>query len=352
MTGAWRFLPPLALATFALVVGAVVAVSGDTFGYDFAAYWLAAGRLLHGAPLYDPGVTEAVGYGVWLYPPPAAAAFLPFALLPLDVASAAWIAGMAAATVAAIAILPVSARARWLVLLLAGVMWPVSYAIKLGQVTPLLVLGFAAAWRWVDRPAVVGLAGGIGGVLKLQPGLVLGWAALTGRWRAVAVGAAVAAVAALVTLPLTGFAAYGDYLALLGRVSGALGTENNLAPGAVAAGLGVDAGTAGVIQAASMVLAVAVAAVVARRGSAEAGLLAAIVASQVASPVLWTHYAMVLLLPMAWLLERRGWWVVAIPAATSIPLVGVAPTAVYPVAFALVLATMAVTGLRERTGRP
>lgn len=347
MTGAWRFLPPLAIATFAILVGAVVAVSGDTFGYDFAAYWLAGRHLLDGAPLYDPAVTEAVGFGVWLYPPPAAVAFVPLALLPLGVSSAAWIAAMAAATVATVAILPVSLRTRWLVLLLAGVMWPVSYAIKLGQVTPLLVLGFAIAWRWLDRPAAIGLAGGLGGVLKLQPGLVLGWAFITRRWRAVAIGAGVAVAAAVLTLPITGLAAYGDYLALLGRVSGALATENNLAPGAIAYGLGLDEGAAGLLQLATMVAALAIAAIVAWRGSAAAGLLAAVLASQLASPVLWTHYAIVLLLPIAWLLERRGWWSIAIPLALSVPLVGGVPEATYAIAFGLVMAAIAWHGLRE-----
>jgi alpha-1,2-mannosyltransferase len=248
---------------------------------------------------------------------------------------------MAAATVAAIAIAPVSARARWLGLLLAGVMWPVSYAIKLGQVTPLLFLGFAVAWRFMERPAAVGVVGGLGGVLKIQPALVLGWALITGRWRAVVIGAAATAGAVLLTLPVTGIGPYADYVALLGRVSGAVDTPNNMSPGAVAYALGMDAGAAGVLQLAAMGLAVGLAVVAARRGAPEAGLLAAIVVSQVASPVLWSHYAVVLLLPIAWLLDRRQWWATAIPLGTSIPLVGVTPAAAYPIAFGAVLLALA-----------
>lgn len=347
MTGVWRYLPPLALAVFALGVGVVIAVSGDTFGYDFAAYWLAGRRLLDGQPLYDATVTQAIGFGVWLYPPPAAAAFIPLAIVPHGMATAVWIALMTAATVAAIAIVPVSGRTRWLVLLLAGVMWPVSYAIKLGQVTPLLFLGFAAAWRCLDRPAAVGLAGGLGGALKLQPGLILGWALLAGRWRALAAGLAVAAAAVSLSLPFTGIAAYEDYLALLGRVSGAQDTPNNLAPGAIAYQLGFDAGAAGLVQILATMVAVALAVVAALRGSPEAGFLATIVVSQVASPVLWTHYAVVLLLPIAWLLERRQWWAAAIPLAVSIPLVGVTPGVVYAGAFGVVLLALVALGRRS-----
>ncbi len=38
-----------------------------------------------------------------------------------------------------------------------------------------------------------------------------------------------------------------------------------------------------------------------------------VVGTQLASPVLWEHYAMILLLPVALLLERRQWWAAAIP---------------------------------------
>ena len=39
--------------SFALTVGATLAVAGDTLGYDFRAYHAAASRVLEGRPLYD-----------------------------------------------------------------------------------------------------------------------------------------------------------------------------------------------------------------------------------------------------------------------------------------------------------
>ena len=36
-------------------------------------------------------------------------------------------------------------------------------------------------------------------------------------------------------------------------------------------------------------------------------------ASQLLSPVLWDHYAMLLLLPVAWLIDRGQWWAVRVP---------------------------------------
>ena len=64
-------------------------------------------------------------------------------------------------------------------------------------------------------------------------------------------------------------------------------------------------------------LVVAAVILAALRARADASLLVAIVASQLLSPVLWDHYAMLLLLPVAWLLERRQWWAVLIPLVTS-----------------------------------
>ena len=53
------------------------------------------------------------------------------------------------------------------------------------------------------------------------------------------------------------------------------------------------------------------------RASAVASYLAFVVASQFLSPVLWDHYAVVLLLPIAWLLERRHLWAAAVPLARA-----------------------------------
>ena len=55
-----------------------------------------------------------------------------------------------------------------------------------------------------------------------------------------------------------------------------------------------------------------------------------------------------LLLPVGWLLERRQWWAIVVPLSMSIPLVGVAPAAVYPVAFVACLVAPIVVGAADR----
>jgi hypothetical protein len=90
-----------------------------------------------------------------------------------------------------------------------------------------------------------------------------------------------------------------------------------------------------------------------RWSTAQASFLVAVVASQMLSPLLWDHYAIVLLLPTAYLLEREHWWAIAIPLATALPFVGITPPAAYPLAFAVCLVAPAVVGFTRAgtTGR-
>src|SRR5207237_748697 len=106
---------------------------------------------------------------------------LPFGLLTASIATWAWIALLIAAFLLGTRILPVSTRVKLLIVLLAGVSWPFVYAIKLGQVGPLLYLAFSIGWRWLDSPRALGASAAVGAAIKLQPGLVLVWALLNGR---------------------------------------------------------------------------------------------------------------------------------------------------------------------------
>ena len=75
----------------------------------------------------------------------------------------------------------------------------------------------------------------------------------------------------------------------------------------------------------------------ARWATAEASYLVAVVASQLISPILWDHYAMLLLLPVAYLCASGRWWALLIPLASSTVLLGITPPVAYPICFGLVL---------------
>jgi hypothetical protein len=273
--------------------------------------------------------------------------FIPFALLPESVGVWAWTALLAAAVVAAALVMPVRREIRWLIVLLAAFDWPVLYSIKLGQVGPVLLLLFAIGWRWMDRPAVLAATIVAGGVTKLQPAALALWALLTGRIRAGVYALGGLAALAILSLVVLGPSTVADYVGLLVRVSAPVTTPHNFTPGAVAYQAGLSEGAAAGIQLAVMVLAVAAVLVAIRVADHEASFLVTVVATQLVSPLLWDHYAVLLLLPVAWLLERGHWWAVALPIATSLPLLGVVPAAIYPLEFLVCLLAPIAVGRRR-----
>jgi alpha-1,2-mannosyltransferase len=344
-----RRLALMAIAIAALATAAILVSAGDTLGYDYQAYVRAAHRILDGQPLYDPAVDLAGAFAVYLYPPPFAVAMVPFTLLPDVVGQWLWIGLLIAAFVVGVAAMPVSPDVRWVIFLLGGIDWPVLYGLKLGQVSAFLFVLFVFGWRWLERPVGLGPTSALGAIVKLQPALLLVWAALTARWRAVAIGVGVLVVAALVSTIVVGPGAWADYLSLLGRVSSPVSTPHNFTAGAVAFQLGASESTATALQYGAMAATILVVLASIRFATAEASLLAAIVASQLLSPLLWDHYAIVLLLPAAFLLQRGQWWAAAIPLVTSVLLIGITPAVVYPVAFAVSLAAPAIVARRTGT---
>jgi hypothetical protein len=346
------WLPAVALATFVLGVGVVIAVSGDTFGYDFRAYFGAARRLVEGERLYDTSVEVMGPFGLFFYPPPFAVALVPFALLDLSLATWVWTGLLIASTVAAIWIMPVAPTIRWLILLIAGLNWPLTYAIKLGQVGPILLLLFALGWRWLERPAIAGASGALGALVKVQPGLVLGWALVARRWAIVAWGVVTVIVLSAASTLVTGVSAWGDFIAVLRQVSDPIATPHNFAPGAIAYQLGLSSDIGALVQLASTAAVLGVVVIGALRATPVGGYLVAVVASQLVSPVLWDHYALILLVPTAWLVARGILWAAVVPLLTPTVLAGIAPAIVYPFALWAALFAVCVLGIRDRRAQP
>ena len=341
-------LPIVAIVVFVAVIGATVAAAGEKFGYDFLAYHQAAVRLLHGQPLYDMSFQTTGGFGLFYYPPTFAPLIVPFGLLSATTAVWAWIAILIASFAVGVAILPVARPVRWWIVLLAGLSWPFVYAVKLGQVGPVLFLLFAIGWRWLDDPVRLGASAALGAAIKLQPAIILVWAALTRRWAAVLAGVVVLAVLAVVALLLAGANAWSDFATLVRQVGDPITTEHNFTPGAVAFQLGVPAATASLLQVASTVVVVGAVLAAVRWATAEASYLVAVIASQLLSPILWDHYAMLLLLPVAYLCSAGRWWALLIPLATGVMLIGITPPIVYPLAFAVTMAATLAVGIRAR----
>ncbi len=341
----------LAVVYAALIIRSADAVG--TLGYDYLAYDLAVDRLLAGQPIYDATAQEFGPFGLFFYPPPFLLLVLPVALLPQSLAIWTWTVLLVVASLAAVAIMPIARRTFWWVLLLAALSWPLLYAIKLGQVGPIALLLFAIGWRWLDQPRPLGLSIGLGTVIKVQPALLIGWAIVTGRRQAAVVALALVVVLGIVATVVTGPGAWFDLASLLARVSRPIETPNAFGVGRLAFEAGASFELATLLHWANFALAVLVVAVTVLRGSAVAGYMAVVVASQFLSPVLWDHYALVLLLPTAWLLDRGHQWAAAIPLVTSTPLVlmQIGLPAAYPIAFWVTLLALALEGGVLRTLR-
>ena len=327
-----------------LILGA--AAANGTLGYDFKAYDLAVDRLLAGQSMYDQTATSMGAFGLFFYPPPFALLVMPFALLPGGVDVAAWTVTLIVATIASIALMPVSSRVRFAVLLLAAFSWPLVFAIKLGQVGPILLLLFTTAWRAIDRARPFGIAVGVGTIVKLQPALLIVWAFVTHRRRAGVIAVAVVAVLAAAGTLIAGPQAWFDMLAVLGRVSRPVLAENDMGIGRLAFVAGASVDVATLVHYGNVVLVLLVAGYAFLRVPAEASLLIAMTASQFVSPVLWDHYAVILLLPVAWLMQRGRWWAALIPLVSATLLAGATPPVAYPVSFWVVLLALTLEGRR------
>jgi hypothetical protein len=165
----------------------------------------------------------------------------------------------------------------------------------------------------------------------------------------VAAGIAVLTAFAVVATFVAGPAAWFDYAALIRQITDPVTTQHNVTPGWVARGLGLSVEAAGFVQLGVIGTALAVLALSVRSCPAVASYLIAVATSQLISPVLWDHYAMLLLLPVAWLLAERRWWAALGPLATSRPLVWLTPLSAYPVLFGITI--LATLWVGRRTGR-
>ena len=348
-------VPAGSVSLLVLMLGLVLASAGKTLGYDYTCYEGAARHLLDGQPIYDNAFSISVGTcpGTYTYPPAFAVALVPWLLFG-GAAAGLWCVAMAACFVAGAALLPVSRDVRWLVVIVAALDWPLLYAVKLGQVEPLLFLGFAAVWRWMDRPGVVGGVAALGALIKVQPGLLAVWALATRRYRAVVMAVVVGAVAAAAATLVTGFTAWATYVDLLRALGGTLSVAHNFAPGAAAHLAGASDGVATAVQLVSVAVAAAAALAAWRWASPVASLQVTIVVSQLLSAPLRDHYAVLLLLPVAWLVGRGHRWAALIPLigwislfADDTPSTWLA-TASVPLTFFGVLAVVLWEAQRER----
>jgi hypothetical protein len=236
---------------------------------------------------------------------------------------------------------------RWTILLLGAIGWPLIYGVRIGQVAPILYLVFANAWRNLDRPVALGASVAAGVLVKVQPGLLAVWLVTQRDWRALLA----ALVTGLVVVGVAFVVGLGDWfglLTLLRALTDAVSVTQNLAIGATLHGFGLDTPVAGAIQTVNTLAILVVVVVAGLRLPRTPGFLIAVIATQLISPIVWSHYALILLLPVAWLLERRQWWAALIPAIQIWVLVPFVGQWTYTVVFYATLIAVLAVGWRSR----
>jgi hypothetical protein len=319
-----------------------LATAGPTFGCDYFTYADAAVRHLTGSAIYQAGPARTGECGLYQYPPPFVLLMVPFVMFGYA-GVWLWICLSIAAFSVGVAIIPVRPEVRLIVFLLGAVSWPFIFGLRIGQVGPLLLLLYAVGWRFIETPTVLGVATALGALVKVQPAIIAAWLIVRLNIRAI-VAVAVTLLIVSAAAATAGLADWSSYFRVIGDISNAVDVPNNLSIGATAYRLGLAAPLAAGLQTVNTV-AVLVAVVLAGRYlSAAPGFLVAVTASQIVSPIVWSHYAIILLLPVAWLLDRGLWWAALIPISHAWMLILVVPEQAYTVPYYLVIAALIWVG--------
>jgi glycosyl transferase family 87 len=283
------------VATFALLA---FELKVQPIAVDFrSAYFPAAVRLLNGGSPYA-GIThhEVLEGYAFVYPALAAIAFGPFAVI-------SRIAGQLLYTAICIACVPATLRVLnvrdWRVYGITLLWFPVYTGWLSANLTLPLMFMTAVAWRYRDRPLIAGLV--TVAAISLKPFIwPLGlWLLATRRWRAAAYALVCGLALNLVAWAVVGFNEIHTYLQVSGKVTDAL-WRSGYSMLAIAQHLGFGRGAADVLL---LVVAAAVSLAVIyvgffRRQEREAMVLA-ILLMLVASPLVWSHYFALLLVPLA-----------------------------------------------------
>ncbi len=294
---------PLSVSLLGLLL--VLVPRGQRLAGDFSfAYWHAGRRVLAGVSPYIWTAAQFREGMAFVYPALSAVMFAPLSLIPRSI-------GAVLFTFVSIALLPLALwvlRVRdWRVYGIAALWEPFFVGWATANESLYLMFGLACVWRVRDRPWLTGLLAGA--LISLEPLLwPLGlWLVATRRWRASLHALAWGVALNLFAWGIVGFGQIGAYLHASATDTadawrGGFGVPASLAHFGVAqtGGFAVMA-----VLCAGLAAGVLHAALV-RHGEIPAFVLTVALAL-VSSPLLWSHYVMLVLVPLAILRPRLDW---------------------------------------------
>ena len=285
---------------FAVVVmaGAVALSAADgLLAWDVRfAYLPAADAVLHGFSPYpeldDPILLDQKGY---VYPPQLVVFLVPFAWLPIGVV----------AVLATLLLLALLGATLWILdvrdarCYAAALLWvPSISGVLLGNVSIPLAFALAVLWRYRDRVWPPGIALGLSVSAKFVLWPMFVWMLATRRLRASAAAVTVGVAVTLGAWAAIGFDGLTGYPDLVRRLSD-IQAENSysLVGMAATAGLPDPVGRALTLLLGGGLLVACV--VFARRSDDVRAFTCGVAATLALSPIVWLHYLVVLLVPLA-----------------------------------------------------
>jgi alpha-1,2-mannosyltransferase len=305
---------PLVLLAVVSLVTFVDGLNTGSIGFDFrGAYLRAAREIVDGESPYPPVEGfELASQSAYVYPPLLAFLLIPLTVLSTSTAAVLAVLATGALLVTTLAVLDVR---DWRCYAAAALWAPTTNALHMAASSALLALVAALAWRYRGTVWPLAASVGLGIATKLILWPLLVWTLVTGRVRATVVAAAIAVGVTLPLWAILGFDGLERYPAVLRRLADLEAEESYSLVGAFAA-LGVGETSARILAIAVAAVLLALCVVFARRGDDVRSFIAALVAGLAFSPIVWLHYFVLLLVPLAivrprfsavWLLPLLLW---------------------------------------------
>ncbi|MDQ3671184.1 MAG: DUF2029 domain-containing protein [Actinomycetota bacterium] len=278
-------------------VNFVEGLNPGAVGYDFRGAYLPAAHDVRGGESPYPQVEgpALASHNAYVYPPLLAYALIPFIILSQNAAIVLAVIGVAALLVGTLAVLGV----RDVRCYAAMFLWaPTVNVLHTASASVLVAFAAALAWRYRATLFPLGVTVGLGIATKLILWPLFAWTAATGRLRATGLAMVVGGGITLLLWSLLGFDGLGRYPAILRRLAELEAEESySLVGGFAALGLG-DVG-ARVLAFAFGIVLVGACVAFARRGDDFRSFTFALAASLAFTPIVWLHYLVLLLVPLA-----------------------------------------------------
>ena len=261
-------------------------------------YYPDGGFLFDLHTMWQAGHDVVIGHSPYpfVYPAPAAFVMAPFGALPWTAAVVAFTLTLLGGLVLTLRLLGVR---DWRCYALALAAMPMASSLMIGTLSPLLALGAAVAWHYRDRRWIPALAIVAVVVTKIFLWPLAIWLMATKRYRMAATTVVTGIVVTFGSWGILGFGGLRSYPSRLGHIAG-LEQDKSYSPFALLRALGLSTNSTRIAVLGLTVLALAAILAAARGTDGDRrSFVVALVAGLVASPIVWLHYLVLLVVPLA-----------------------------------------------------